>query len=121
MYITMANEISEAEVRAILSRNLKRLRATKNLSQLSLSIRAGLTHNFINDIENGKKWVSPKTLATLATALDAGLHEFFVSETTLPGQAAIALTGYLDNLTGDVLQWVKDVKARYLQDTAEND
>jgi transcriptional regulator with XRE-family HTH domain len=117
----MANEISEAEVRTILSRNLKRLRATKNLSQLGLSIKAGLTHNFINDIENGKKWISPKTLAALATALDTRLHEFFMPETALPEQDATALTGYLDTFTGDVLRWAADVKNRYLQDTIEDD
>jgi transcriptional regulator with XRE-family HTH domain len=117
----MANEISEAEVRTILSRNLKRLRATKNLSQLSLSVKAGLTHNFINDIENGKKWISPKTLATLATALDTKLHEFFAPETALPEQDATALTGYLDNFTDDVLRWAAEVKERYLQDTVDND
>jgi transcriptional regulator with XRE-family HTH domain len=117
----MADNIGEAEVRALLSRNLKRLRAKKNLSQLRLAVEAGLTHNFINDIENGKKWLSPKTLATLAAVLDSKPHEFFAPETTLSGQDATMLTGYLDNLTGDVLRWVEDVKDRYLQQTEEND
>jgi transcriptional regulator with XRE-family HTH domain len=117
----MADKISEAEVRAILSRNLKRLRSMKNLSQLSLAVRAGLTHNFINDIENGKKWLSPKTLATLATVLDTKPHEFFLPETTLPEQAATALAKYLDSFTGDMLQWVKETKGRYLQEDIGED
>jgi transcriptional regulator with XRE-family HTH domain len=110
----MADHISEAKVRAILGRNLKRLRAKKKLSQLTLGIKAGLTHNFINDIENGKKWLSPKTLAALATVLEAEPQEFFVPETILPGQEARALTGYLDSFTDDVLRLVQDVKDRYL-------
>jgi transcriptional regulator with XRE-family HTH domain len=117
----MADKISEAEVRAILSRNLKRLRSTKNLSQLTLAIKAGLTHNFINDIENGKKWLSPKTLATLATVLDTKPYEFFVPETTLPEQAASALAEYLDGFTGGVLQWVKETKNRYLHREIDED
>jgi transcriptional regulator with XRE-family HTH domain len=114
----MAN-ISEAEIRARLSRNLKRLRAKKNLSQLTLSVEAQLTHNFINDIENGKKWLSPKTLAALANALDIEPHELLVPEPALSGQEATVLKGYLDTFAGDVLRWVEDVKGRYLQNTDE--
>jgi transcriptional regulator with XRE-family HTH domain len=115
----MADNISEAEVRKILGRNLKRLRAKKKLSQLTLGIEAGLTHNFINDIENGKKWLSPKTLAALATVLEAEPQEFFMPEMILPGQDVIALTGYLDSLTDDVLRLAQDIKGRYLQTTDE--
>jgi transcriptional regulator with XRE-family HTH domain len=115
----MVDNIGEAEVRAILSRNLKRLRAKKNLSQLGLAIQAGLTHNFINDIENGKKWLSPKTLAALASVLDTAPHEFFAPEATLPDQDVTALTGYLDTLADDVLRWVEDVKGRYLPNAGE--
>jgi transcriptional regulator with XRE-family HTH domain len=118
--ITMADNISEAEVRATLSKNLKRLRAKKNLSQLALAVEAGLTHNFINDIENGKKWLSPKTLASLATVLETKPHEFFVTEMDLPGQDITALTGYLDNFADDILRWVQDVKGRYLPNIDED-
>jgi transcriptional regulator with XRE-family HTH domain len=117
----MTDKISEAEVRMILSRNLKRLRSTKNLSQLSLAVRAGLTHNFINDLENGKKWFSPKTLAILATVLESKPHEFFAPETTLPEQDAIALSGYINNLTDDVMRWVKEFKEQYLQEDIKED
>jgi transcriptional regulator with XRE-family HTH domain len=111
----MTTTISEAEIRIVLGRNLKRLRAEKNLSQLSLALRAGVTHSFINDIENGKKWLSPKTLASLATVLETRPQEFFVSSAVLPGQDAAALTRHLDGFTEDVLRWVGAVKDRYLQ------
>jgi transcriptional regulator with XRE-family HTH domain len=117
----MVENIGEAEVRAILSRNLKRLRAKKNLSQLSLAVQAGLTHNFINDIENGKKWLSPKTLAALASVLDTAPHEFFAPEAALPEQDAAVLTGYLDSLADDILRWVGDLKDRYLPAAEEDD
>jgi transcriptional regulator with XRE-family HTH domain len=116
----MADIISEADVRAILSKNLKRLRAKKNLSQLNLAVEAGLTHNFINDIENGKKWISPKTLAALASALDTNPHEFFAPEVMLPKQEISALTGYLDSFADDIQRWVDDLKGRYLQSANEN-
>jgi transcriptional regulator with XRE-family HTH domain len=117
----MADKISEAEVRTILSRNLKRLRSAKNLSQLNLSVRAGLTHNFINDLENGKKWLSARTLATLAAALDTNPYEFFLPETGLPEQTATALGDYLDTFTGDVIRLVEELKAGYLQEDIGED
>jgi transcriptional regulator with XRE-family HTH domain len=111
----MEDIIGEAKIRAILSKNLKRLRAKKNLSQLSLAIRAGLTHNFINDIENGKKWVSPKTLAALMAVLDTEPHEFFMPEASLPGRGSTALAELFDAITGDFQRSVEDIKDRYLQ------
>jgi transcriptional regulator with XRE-family HTH domain len=110
----MIGDVNETEVRMLLSRNLKRLRADRNLSQLSLAVKAGLAHNFINDIENGKKWISPRTLAALASALGTDPQEFFLPETALPEQDGASLEGHLDNLAGDVLLWVDDVRGRYL-------
>jgi transcriptional regulator with XRE-family HTH domain len=68
------------EIRRIFARNLKRLRDLQNVSQLELSSRTGLTHNFINDIENCRKWVSPETLAKFAIALRVQPFQFFLSE-----------------------------------------
>jgi transcriptional regulator with XRE-family HTH domain len=116
----MADTVNEVEVRALVGGNLKRLRAQKKLSQLSLAVRAGLTHNFISDIEKGKKWLSPRTLAALATALDTKPHEFFAPETALSGRDAAALTGHLDNFAGDVLRWVEDLKGRCLRNVGED-
>jgi transcriptional regulator with XRE-family HTH domain len=68
------------EIRRVLARNLKRLRELQNISQLELSGMTGLTHNFINDIENCKKWVSPETLAKFALALRIQPFQLFLSE-----------------------------------------
>jgi transcriptional regulator with XRE-family HTH domain len=68
------------EVRRLFARNLKRLRELRNISQLDLSGMTGLTHNFINDIENCKKWVSPESLARFARALQVQPFQFFLSE-----------------------------------------
>ncbi|MDR0400944.1 MAG: helix-turn-helix domain-containing protein [Treponema sp.] len=68
------------EIRRIFARNLRRLRESQNISQLELSTKTGLTHNFINDIENCRKWVSPETLAKFAGALRVQPFQFFLSE-----------------------------------------
>jgi transcriptional regulator with XRE-family HTH domain len=109
----MSNTINEAEVRAMLGRNLERLRVKQNFSQSKLAAKAGLPSSFIKDIEQGKKWLSPKTLAALATALDIEPHELFEPEA--PKGDATAMAEHLDNLAGDVLRWVEDIKGRCLK------
>jgi transcriptional regulator with XRE-family HTH domain len=64
----------------LLARNLKRLRELQHISQLDLSTMTGLTHNFINDIENCKKWISPESLAKFTAALGVQPFQFFLSK-----------------------------------------
>jgi transcriptional regulator with XRE-family HTH domain len=68
------------EIRRTFAKNLKRLRENRHISQLDLSSMTGLAHNFINDIENCKKWISTDTLAKFAAALEAQPFQFFLSE-----------------------------------------
>jgi transcriptional regulator with XRE-family HTH domain len=117
----MTDDIFEAEVKAILAKNLKRLRAKQNLSQLQLAIKTGLTHNFINDLENGKKWLSPGTLGKLSKALVTEPYQFFVPESLLPAQTTKALRERIDDMTEDYLRMVHDIKANYLQDSTGED
>ena len=64
------NVINEKYIYKLISSNIKRLRSLHNMSQLSLAQNTGLTHNFINDIENCKKGVSSKTLAKLCVVFN---------------------------------------------------
>ncbi|MDR2941408.1 MAG: helix-turn-helix domain-containing protein [Treponema sp.] len=54
----MSYKIDENYIRNLVCRNIKRLRELNKLSQLDLSAKTGLSHNFINDIENCKKNIS---------------------------------------------------------------
>jgi transcriptional regulator with XRE-family HTH domain len=82
----------ERSVQHLPNRRRKRptLRKQNNLSQLELAEKADLSLTFINNIENGKKWVSPETLSILCAVLNAYPFEFFVTttcRTTRPGAA----------------------------------
>jgi transcriptional regulator with XRE-family HTH domain len=112
----MARNKEEAKIRGLLSKNIKRLRARSSLSQMSLALKAGLTQNFIADIENGKKWLSPRTLAKLSKALQAEPHEFFAPELTMAGPDSGPLVEYLDDVTETFQRMVEDFKGRYFQD-----
>ena len=101
-------------IRSLFSRNLKRLRAVANMSQLTLAENAGLTHNFINDIENGKKWVSAETIGKLAFTLKAEPYQFFISESNYNEQGAEMFSVYLDDFTDSIAKIVKEHRYRYL-------
>lgn len=64
----------------IVGNNLRNLRKKRNLSQLEMSAKTNLSHTFINNIENGKKWVSHKTLAIFCRELNAYPFEFFLTD-----------------------------------------
>jgi len=66
-------------VKALFASNLSRLRKEAGITQIALAKRTGLTHNFINDVENMKKWVSSETIQKLSEALDVEPMHFFVN------------------------------------------
>jgi transcriptional regulator with XRE-family HTH domain len=77
---------------------------------------ADLTHNFINDIENGRKWVSPDTLAKLSNALKIEPYQFFTPVSTPLNMDAEFMTNYLDDMEDSFLKMVRELRVRYLPD-----
>jgi transcriptional regulator with XRE-family HTH domain len=70
--------IDGAHIRNLFAKNVKRLRELLKLSQMDLAAVSGLAHNFINDIENEKKFVSDETIAKLSKALNVEPYKFFL-------------------------------------------
>jgi transcriptional regulator with XRE-family HTH domain len=101
---------NEKNMRLLFAKNLKRLREQQNISQLSLAGKAGLTHNFINDIENCNKWFSAKTLAKLASALKVQPFQFFLDEKQWNSNERNL---YLDNFSEAMQKWVGEQRMPY--------
>jgi transcriptional regulator with XRE-family HTH domain len=106
----MKDRYDEMGVRSLVAQNLKRLRELKSISQLTLSSITGLTHNFINDIENCTKWVSAKTIAKLASGLEVEPYQFFLPG-TLPDDDKLA---YLKDFQDSLAVFVRDYPEHYL-------
>ena len=106
--------ITENYVRLLIGKNLKRLRTLYSRSQLNLALDSGLTHNFINDIENGKKGVSIKTLAKLSSALNVDPHQFFLPEEDMLAHMKIYVNDFNDSLQ----RMVKELTEQYLPPAA---
>jgi transcriptional regulator with XRE-family HTH domain len=112
----MEKKFTGDAVRQTFSRNLKRIRSMQNISQLNLANETGLTHNFIADIENCKKWVSPMTIEKLAAALKVEPYQFFLSEMHTGNMPDTFFTVYLDEFSDSLQKMVHELKNRYLQD-----
>jgi transcriptional regulator with XRE-family HTH domain len=106
----MAKKIDEKYIHQLISSNIKRLRSLQNLSQLGLAVNTGLTHNFINDIENCKKGVSAKTLAKLSTALNVEPYQFFLPD----GMSNNDMTVYVKDFNDSLQKMVADLTDQYL-------
>jgi transcriptional regulator with XRE-family HTH domain len=114
----MARRFEGQEIRELFSKNLKLLRSKQRLSQLALSARAGLAHNFVNDIENGKKWVSPNTIAKLADVLNVEPGAFFQSNPLEPPETR-TIRSYLDRIEEEFSHTIGEIKSTYLSEKAE--
>ncbi len=53
------------------------LRNKKNISQLELSIRSGVSKNYISDLENGRRNPTVTVLQKLAYGLGVSLEKLF--------------------------------------------
>ena len=70
----------ELYIRKIFANNLKKLRGDRHMSQMELAAAANLSSNFINEMENEKKWPSIETLAKLMKALSVEPVHFFTPD-----------------------------------------
>lgn len=66
------------KARALVARNLRRLRVRRGLSQEVLAIDAGIDRAYVSRLERGLENPTVAVLERLAKALDAEIVEFFV-------------------------------------------
>ena len=100
-------------IRYFLARSLKQFRKDLNLSQLELANIAGLTHNYINDIEHEKKWPSAETISKLAEALQKEPYQLFMPERKWYLSEA---DFFREELSESITVMVKEKCDRYIMD-----
>jgi len=103
--------MTEKDLRAILSQNLKRFRGYRKLSQAEFAEKIDISIPFLSDVENGKKWVSPATLVKMAEALEIEAYELLKPESIVPDNAINILEKYtadIYHLFGDALNSIQN-------------
>jgi len=103
----------EAELRAILSANLKRYRNYREFTQEEMAEKLGISIPFLSDVENGRKWVSPATLVKLADVLGIEPHELFKPEQDLSPAMKLTLDKWSDEVIDAVTKTVKNIQQYY--------
>ena len=69
--------MEEAELRRILSSNIKHYRSIRGWSQETVAEKIETSTNFLAIVENGKSWVSSLTLVKLANCFGVEVYELF--------------------------------------------
>jgi len=106
--------MNEQELRAILGRNIKRHRQSRNLSQADLAEKLDISDNFLCNIENGNRWISPQTLVKLATTLNIEPYELFKPAEAIPPDVSTTLNKSFDEAIVAVTQTLNEVRGYYL-------
>jgi len=112
--------MTEKDLRAILSQNIKRIRGYRKLSQADFAEKVDISIPFLSDIENGKKWLSPTSLVKIANALNIEVYELLRPETIIPDNSVNILEKYTADIYqsfGDALyniqhDYLKKIKTR---------
>jgi transcriptional regulator with XRE-family HTH domain len=105
--------MTEHELRAILSANLKRYRNYRKFSQAEFAERLEISIPFLSDVENGRKWVSPATLVKFADALGVQPHELFMHSESLSPAMELALNKWSNEVVQAVTSTVKNIQNYY--------
>jgi transcriptional regulator with XRE-family HTH domain len=106
--------MTDMELRGILSRNIKRYRHSRNLSQADLAEKLDISVNFLCNIENGNRWMSLQTLVKFASALNIEPYELFKPAETLPPDVPPILNKCLDEAIVAVTQTLNQIRGYYL-------
>ena len=112
--------MTEKDLRAILSQNIRKLRGYRNFSQADFAEKIDISIPFLSDIENGKKWVSPTTLIKMADAFNIEAYELLKPETIIPDNVVNILEKYtadIYKIFGDALNniqhnYIKQIKKK---------
>ena len=97
-----------------MGRNLRFHRDKLGLSQLALSLKISMSHNSINDIEHGKRWVSAKSITKLCAALDIEPYQLLLPEEQLKSSKdQVLIEAFRKDISQALTIAMEEVNSRY--------
>jgi transcriptional regulator with XRE-family HTH domain len=106
--------MDEKEVCTLLGQAVKRLRGWNKWTQESLAEKLEISANFLSNIENGKAWVSPRTVSKLALIFKVEPYELFMPESGIPPDAKDILARYTQEMESSIGMVLGGLKNKYL-------
>ncbi|MDR2734176.1 MAG: helix-turn-helix domain-containing protein [Spirochaetota bacterium] len=109
--------MTDKELRGIFSANIRRHRYSRKLSQAALAEKLDISVNFLCNLENGNRWISPQTLVKFASILNIEPYELFKPAEALPSDVSLILNKCLDETAAAVTQTINQIRGYYLPPT----
>ena len=106
--------MTENDLRAILGINLKRYRNLRKITQMEFAEKIDISIPFLSDIENGKKWVSPRTLVRMADKLGIEAYELLKPDKILPDNTGNIIEKYTEDIYSALKQTIEGLCSAYL-------
>ena len=106
--------MEEAEIRQILSKNIKHYRGLRGWSQVVLAEKLDISTNFLADIETCKSWVSSLTLSKLATIFEIEVYELFRTEKTPDDQTKETIKSIVNDISVTIEHSLRQITIKYL-------
>ena len=105
--------MTENEFRTIVRTNIRRYRDYREWTQAELAEKLNISINFLSDIENGKRWISPASMVKFASVLNIEPFELFKPADTPSPSISSLLAKYNDDVVQAVSASVMQVYSYY--------
>ena len=110
--------MTESQLRDIVRANIRRYRNYRKWTQAELAEKLDISINFLSDIENGKKWISPASMVKFASVLNVEPFELFKPADMPSSTVSTFLAKYNDEVMQAVSASIKKIFSYY---QAQND
>ena len=105
--------MTENQLRAIVQANIRRYRSYRKWTQAQLAEKLDISVNFLSDIENGKRWISPASMVKFASALNIEPFELFKPADAPPASVSAMFSKYNDEVVQAVSDSLKQIYGYY--------
>jgi len=105
--------MTETQLRDTVRTNIRRYRDYRKWTQAELAEKIGISINFLSDIENGKRWISPASMLKFASVLNIEPFELFKPADSPPPSVSVLFSKYNDEVVQAVSDSLKQIYDYY--------
>jgi transcriptional regulator with XRE-family HTH domain len=105
--------MTENQLRDIVRTNIRRYRNYRKWTQAEFAEKLDISVNFLSDVENGKRWISPASMVKFASVLKIEPYELFKPADTPPPSVSALFSKYNDEVVQAVSASLKQIYNYY--------
>jgi transcriptional regulator with XRE-family HTH domain len=105
--------MTENQLRDIVRTNIRRYRDYRKWTQAEFAEKLEISINFLSDIENGKRWISPASMVKFASVLNIEPFELFKPADAPPPSVSSLFSRYNDEVVQAVSASLKQIYSYY--------